>query len=109
MRKVIILLILVLIPLWAFSYVIAGKGETELDPALEEALKEQLQTNNLSKKAILSVESLDLSNYNLTSVRGLEQFTNLKELDLSHNLLTDSSFLNNLEQLINLNLSYNQF
>lgn len=109
MRKTVILLIIALIPLWVLSYVIAGKSEAEFAPDLQNILKEELQMNNFSKKAALSVEELDLSNYNLTSVDGLEQFKNLKKLDLSHNLLTDSSFLQQLPNLEEVDLSHNQF
>lgn len=109
MRKFIILLTVLLLPLWAISYVIAGKNEADFDPKLQEILHEQLQTKNLSKKAILSVQQLNLANYQLTSVEGIEQFTNLKQLDLSGNLLTDSSFLDYLPHLENVNLSFNQF
>src|SRR5699024_9034784 len=109
MRKTLILFVLALIPLWAISYVIAEKGEVDFDPTFERVLKEELQTNNLSKKTILSIESLILKDKNLTSVKGIENFVNLKELNLSNNLLTDSSFLSELNNLENLNLSINQF
>src|SRR5690625_3487543 len=109
MRKFVLLFILILIPLWVISYLIVGKGEVNMDQALDSALKEQLETNKISKKLIQSVDSLDLSNYNLTSAKGLEQFVNLKELNLSNNLLEDSSFLKDLKKLEYLNLSFNQF
>lgn len=109
MRKTIILFIIILIPLWVLAYFMAGKSEAKLDPNFESVLKEELNMKNFSKKAVLSVEQLDLANYNLTSVAGIEQFKNLKELDLSNNLLTDSSFLQQLPHLEDVNLSNNQF
>lgn len=108
MRKIIILFVFLLLPLWAIAYVVAGSSEAELDPEFKTVLQENLKINNLSKKAILSVEQLDLSNYHLTSVAGIEQFSNLKQLDLSHNLLTDGSFLDELPHLEEVDVSHNQ-
>lgn len=107
MRKVAILFILVLIPVWGAFYYIADRGIT-FDPMTEQVLKEQLQTDNLSKNVVKSIEVLDLSNRNLTSIAGLEAFTNLKEINLSGNLLTDVTSLSNLEHLTMVDLSFNQ-
>ena len=51
----------------------------------EQSLKEVLKTATISKNLVRSVETLDLSNRNLTSIDGLEHFTNLKVLNLSGN------------------------
>lgn len=99
--------ILLLIPLWIGFYYIADKGG-EFDPLIEEILQEELQTANLSKNLLQSIETLDLSNRGLTSIEGLEHFTNLKELNLSGNVLTDAKPLEHLTELIKLDLSFNQ-
>lgn len=107
MKKVAFSALLIVIPLWVFFYFIADNG-IEFDDKLEKYLQKEFQTTDLSKEFALSVESLDLSNENLTSAKGLEHFTNLKKLDLSDNLITDSSFLNELKNLTDLNLNNNQ-
>lgn len=107
MKKLAVLSILLLIPIWMLSYYVADRG-IRFDPMIEEKLKEQLQTKNLSKNVVKSIEVLDLSNQNLTSIEGLAYFTNLKEVNLSQNLLTDASSLSKLENLVTVNLSFNQ-
>lgn len=107
MKKLAVLSILLLIPIWIFSYYVADRG-IRFDPMIEDKLKEHLQTKDLSKNVVKSIEVLDLSNQNLTSIEGLEYFTNLKEVNLSQNLLTDASSLSKLENLVTVNLSFNQ-
>lgn len=107
MKKIILSTILVVIPLWTFFYLMA-EPKLEFDKKLENYLQEELQELNLSKQDVLSIEKLNLSDRNLTSVKGLEHFKNLKELNLSNNNLTDSSFLEELNKLEELNLNYNQ-
>src|SRR5690625_4661252 len=108
MKKKFFFIIILIIPFWVLAYTVADNG-IEFDPMIESYLQKEFETTNLSKKFAHSVESLDLSNLNLTSTKGLEHFINLKELNLSKNLLSDSAFLNNLENLEKLDLSFNQF
>lgn len=93
--------------LWAFAYVIADEG-IDFDPKIEDYLKQEYNTSDLSKEFALSIEHLNLSHLNLTSAKGLEYFKNLKKLDLSHNVLTNIDFLKELTQLEELDLSFNQ-
>lgn len=93
--------------MWILFYYIADRG-IEFDPMTEESIKEQLQAKKLSKNIVKSIETLDLSNQNLTSIDGLEHFTNLKELNLSGNILTNVSQLAGLTELVSLDLSFNQ-
>lgn len=109
MRKTIYLPIILSILLlsWGGFYYIAEK-EAKLDPMIESIIKENYGTKNISKRLITSIETLDLSNQNLTSIEGLQYFINLKELNLSGNLLTDVTQLEGLEKLTKIDLSFNQ-
>ena len=97
-----------MIPIWFILYSVADSGGT-FDEKLEQALFEEFQTNKLTKNHLKSVLSLDLSNRNLTSLQGIEYFTNLQELNLSGNALVDSSPLEKLQSLVTLNVGFNQF
>lgn len=92
---------------WAGFYFVADKGVT-MDPIMEQHLKDEYGREDISKQFALSIEALDLSNKNLTSIEGLEVFTNLKELNLSGNLLTDATPIAGLEHLVKLDVSFNQ-
>lgn len=92
---------------WVGLYFVADKG-VEMNPIIEQHLKEEYKTENISKRFVLSIEVLDLSHKNLTSIEGLEAFTNLQELNVSGNLLTDATPIAELEQLTSLDLSFNQ-
>lgn len=108
MKKYLIISVLLTALLWTVAYVVADEG-IEFDPKLEKYLLEEYDTTDLSKDFVQSIEILDVSHLDLTSAKGLEHFTNLKELDASNNLLTDSAFLKGLDNLVVLDLSFNQF
>ncbi|AOV08758.1 CotH kinase family protein [Sporosarcina ureilytica] len=109
MRKTVyISIIIIVISLfWGGFYYVADKG-VDIDPMIEQHVKDEFKTENVSKRLLQSIEVLDLSNKNLTSIQGLEAFTNLKELNLSGNLLTDARPLAELEYLTIVDLSFNQ-
>src|SRR5699024_2862885 len=74
---------------------------------LEKALENELGTSSFSKKILQTVDSLDLSNYHLTSLDGLEAFEHLEELNVRNNMLEDVSIIGHLEQLKTLDLRGN--
>lgn len=57
---------------------------------------------------VLSIDTLDLSNHNISDISGLEYFTNLKSLNISNNNISDISKLSNLNKLENIDASYNR-
>lgn len=109
MKKVVYMLVILMMVVfsWLGFYFIADKGVV-LDPMIEKSIREEFQQTKVSNRVVESIEVLDLSNRNLTSIEGLEYFANLKELNLSGNLLTDVSSLAELENLTSLDLSFNQ-
>lgn len=108
MRKSVVLLVIAIVPVWFLIYITADRGGT-FDEKLEQVLLEEFQTNKLTKNHLKSVLTLDLSNRNLTSLKGIEYFTNLQELNLSRNALVDSRPLEKLQSLVTLNIGFNQF
>lgn len=107
MKKVTVLLAIVVIPVWFFAYFFLGQN-IKIHPKLEETLLERLEVNHLSSTLFESVESLDLSSANLTSIEGIEHFKNLKELNLRNNLIEDATPIEQLENLEILDLRFNQ-
>lgn len=72
-------------------------------------LKNNLIDNNYIKKSVLeSVRTIDLSNQNLTQVKGLNVFPNLEELNISNNKITDISNLSKLKNLYSIDFSGNK-
>lgn len=53
----------------------------------------------ISKSNVESITSLKLNNSGITSLRGIEKFTNLRELDISNNRIEDISYLSQLTKL----------
>lgn len=51
--------------------------------------------------------TLNLSNKEIYSVRGIEKFVHLQNIDISHNKITDLEPLNGLNVLIRINASHN--
>ncbi|MDY4077447.1 MAG: leucine-rich repeat domain-containing protein [Clostridium sp.] len=81
------------------------------DENLKKAINIQLGKNedsNLTKGELKLITSLDISNSNIKSLKGLEYCGNLVSLNISHNNVIDISPLENLSNLVDLNLSYNQ-
>jgi hypothetical protein len=85
----------------------------DFDPALYEIIREQtpgtlplpLQPND---PQLLSVETLDVSGRGLSSLKGIEFFTNLRTLSAGHNQLTLLGGQTLPAQLEYLDLSYNE-
>lgn len=80
------------------------------DSSLESAIKKQLNINEdniLTKEIAKSVTSLDLSNSNINSIKGLEEFSSLTSLNLRQNKISDLTPLANLSKLTMLNLDCN--
>ena len=77
---------------------------------IEKAIREELKkpTGGLTEADLEKVKSLRLSNKQLTSVKGLENLTQLTLLDLTANKLTDVKGLEKLTQLKELRLERNQ-
>lgn len=101
------LLVIVLAIFFTLSFV--NKGRIALnqdffeDPQVIFALKEfDLDHNNyLSEAEIESIQSLNLNNKDIHSLKGLEYITSLRELDISNNALSslDLSSFTQLEKL----------
>ena len=53
----------------------------------------------ISKSNIDRITSLKLNNSSITSLRGIEKFTNLRDLDISNNRIEDISYLSQLTNL----------
>lgn len=62
----------------------------------------------ITKNALASIQSLDLSNSNITSLEGIEIFTNLYHINLSNNNITDVEPLTKLNSITNIDLSHNK-
>lgn len=109
MKKTIytIIIIAIISVFWGGFYYVADRG-VEMDSVIEQHLQEEYKTKNLSKQLLESIEVLDLSNKNLTSIQGLDALVNLQELNLSGNLLTDVAPLSGLKELTFVDLSFNQ-
>ena len=81
------------------------------DENLKRAINIQLgksEDSNLTKGELKLITSLDISNSNIKSLKGLEYCGNLISLNISHNNIIDISPLENLSNIVDLNLSYNQ-
>ena len=100
--------VLFMLALWAGAYVMAEE-EITLDPKLKKHLQTTYDEEEISPEFVRSIEELDVSNLQLASAKGLEEFENVKELDISNNALSDSSFLKELKALEKLDASNNQF
>ncbi|WP_404429665.1 leucine-rich repeat domain-containing protein [Sutcliffiella horikoshii] len=91
-----------------------GEGEGEPvafeDANLEEAIRYNLQIFNrqITTGDLEKVDYLELSEYGITSLEGLQHAINLKGLNADHNNITDVSPLSDLTQLTHLNLWNNQ-
>jgi len=79
------------------------------DTALEAFFRDLLSvpSDPITASMLQSIESLDLSNQNITDIAGLEFVTGLMSLDLHDNQLTDLSPLLALTELEELNLNGN--
>lgn len=104
-NKKIIIIIAILISSWAIVFALAD--QQYLEPKLEQAIKEQFQVESVNKQFVRTIETLDLSNQNLSKLDDLKHFKALKDLNLSNNSIEDVSFLLSLPQLEHLNLSNN--
>src|SRR5699024_9913099 len=87
--------VLFMLALWAGAYVMAEE-EITLDPKLKKHLQTTYDEEEISPEFVRSIEELDVSNLQLASAKGLEEFENVKELDISNNALSDSSFFKEL-------------
>lgn len=61
----------------------------------------------ITKNAISRIYELDLSNKNITSIDGIEMFSNLQYLNLSNNNIKDLEPLTKINTLVEINLSNN--
>ena len=77
-----------------------------IEAAIRKAAKKP--TGELAKADLEKVTNLDLGDNKLTSVKGLENLTELRGLYLHDNQLTDVKGLENLTQLKDLRLQLNQ-
>lgn len=107
MKKIIPILFILIIPLWAGFYILADQP-VEQDEAFEQVILDALQIEKLTPQIIESTTELNLSNRYLLSIEGLERFTNLEKLDVSNNLLTNINEISKLPNLIELDISFNQ-
>ena len=81
------------------------------DSALESAVREALQMEDnaeITEHAVSGVTELNLSDFRIISLKGLEAFTNLKKLDLSNNNFYDLAPLSGLTKMEELDLSRNR-
>ena len=78
--------------------------------AIEAAIREAAgkPTGELTKADYEKVKALNLENNQLTSVEGLEKFTQLRHLSLGSNKLTSVNGLEKLDQLYSLYLDKNK-
>ncbi|GMK36965.1 hypothetical protein PCCS19_00180 [Paenibacillus sp. CCS19] len=87
----------------------ANKAQDAIrDPGLRQAISQQLHTNDLTSLNLSLIESLDVRDYGIESLQGLELLTNLKTLYLSHNRIVDLTPLSSLKQLSHVDLEDNQ-
>ena len=79
------------------------------NPVLEEGVRAALNRpqGNLFRRQLLTLVSLDLSNMELTSLKGIEHLTNLESLNVRNNRLDDISQLAGLNRLESLDLRNN--
>jgi Leucine-rich repeat (LRR) protein len=80
------------------------------DINLEKAIRELIEkpTGDITKGDVFLVEGMNLSNKNISNIKGLENAFNLKNLTLSYNQIEDISPLGKLTNLTYVFLSYNQ-
>lgn len=81
------------------------------DENLKRAINIQLgksEDSDLTKGELKLITKLDVSNSNITSLKGLEYCGNLISLNISHNSVIDLSPLEGLDKIADLNLSYNK-
>ena len=64
--------------------------------------------NEITKDLLITLRELDLSDYGINNLRGLEYATNITNINLSKNDIVDASVLSNLHRLTNLELSENR-
>ncbi len=62
----------------------------------------------ITKNAISSIRTVDLSNRNMSSLEGIEIFSNTYEINLSNNNITDITPVKNLTSLYSIDLSNNK-
>jgi len=103
-----ILLLSVLAAFWSGMYLLA-KEPLEIDSTFEEALEIELgiPMGSFDQNKVKDITELDLSNYQLTDVRGIEYFRSLERLNLSHNLISTIDGLSALDNLQFIDLSFN--
>ena len=99
----------------AIHYLLDNMPVVFNDPALELAVRTGLGISDrpITRKEAREVVSLDLSlmegyTKEITDLRGLSAFSNLKKLNLSNNMVTDISELSKLKELKILHLVGNQ-
>lgn len=109
MRKLAVILSIAIVLVWGLIYKLADE-DIGFDPLLEEAIRAELDigAKHLDKNSVKDVRVLNLENYQLTSIEGLQYFTGLQELYLSQNVISDATPIQNLNGLEILDLSFNQ-
>ncbi|HSI66289.1 MAG TPA: CotH kinase family protein [Planococcus sp. (in: firmicutes)] len=104
-----VLLIASLAFFWSFMYFFAEEPAS-VEPAFANALETELGITGgfIDANQVKDITELDLSNYQLTDISGIEKFHSLESLDVSHNLLTSAEEISTLNNLRIVNLSFNQ-
>ena len=92
--------------------------DQNLDAAIYDYLIKNLQENsyiarapfiiNIEKQQILNVSELDISNHNISNIKGLSNFTYLNTLNIADNTVSDISEIKYLENLKVLYLTNNK-
>ena len=109
MKKLAVLMLIFIVLIWGLFYIIADES-LDFDPQFEEAVRQELGigAKHLDQNSVKDVKTLNLENYQLTSVEGLQYFKGLQELNLGMNVISDASPIENLEHLEILDISFNQ-
>ena len=85
--------------------------DVSLDNNLRQALIDDgfdyNKDGQLSQGELSNIDTLDLSNKNITNLSGLQYANGLYDINLSGNMITDFSPLYNAKELLNLNVSNN--
>ncbi|PPA70268.1 CotH kinase family protein [Jeotgalibacillus proteolyticus] len=109
MKRVLPFLLLIFLSIfWAGMYFLAEEP-IQIDTAFEDALEKELgiAAGTFDKNKVKDISELDLSNYQITDVKGIEHFRSLEVLNLSNNLLTEMDGIEQLENLRIVDLSFN--
>lgn len=104
-----VVLIATLALFWSFMYIFADEP-TSVESALEDALEVELGIEGgfIDANQVRDIKELDLSNHQLTDIKGIEKFHALEILNLSQNLLTSVDEISELRNLQVVDLSFNQ-